>query len=345
MSEDTADKKYRAWYEAERPRYERLAKAVEGLLRELLELESIEFLTVESRAKTVDSFSSKLTRKSYSDPSREITDLCGLRIVTFLESDVERVGELVRRHFSVDETNSLDKSTALAVDRVGYRSRHYVCSLPANRLVLPEYAKHGSVVFEIQVRTALQHAWAQIEHDRNYKLGSSLPRHLQRRLFLAAGMLESADREFDSIAKAVDEYARDIAADAAQGKLDAELNSPSLDSYMESKFPQLRDERGPEYRDILLEELASFNIRTLQELDDMLSPVAGKILSVEPAISEIGFLRIAMMLTDIDRYFADSWGSRWRGMRKYTWTLLSNHYGAARVGLLLDRNGVDVEKD
>jgi hypothetical protein len=55
--------------------------------------------------------------------------------------------------------------------------------------------------FEVQIRTVLQHAWAEFEHDIRYK-GTIPDAHapdLDRRLTLAAGLLELADREFSTI--------------------------------------------------------------------------------------------------------------------------------------------------
>ena len=53
----------------------------------------------------------------------------------------------------------------------------------------------------IQVRTVLQHAWAEFEHDIRYK-GTIPDEHVpdfDRRFTLAAGLLELADREFSTI--------------------------------------------------------------------------------------------------------------------------------------------------
>jgi putative GTP pyrophosphokinase len=51
----------------------------------------------------------KCSRKSYSNPREEMTDISGIRIITFLESQVAQIIELVRANFDVDEKNSLDK--------------------------------------------------------------------------------------------------------------------------------------------------------------------------------------------------------------------------------------------
>ena len=53
----------------------------------------------------------------------------------------------------------------------------------------------------MQVRTVLQHAWAEFEHDIRYK-GTIPEEHApdpDRRFTLTAGLLELADREFSKI--------------------------------------------------------------------------------------------------------------------------------------------------
>ena len=65
--------------------------------------------------------------------------------------------------------------------------------------LFPEFSLFKDLCFEIQVRTALSHAWAEIEHDRGYKLGGELPAHLKRRFNLLSGLLESADLEFNRL--------------------------------------------------------------------------------------------------------------------------------------------------
>ena len=43
------------------------------------------------------------------------------------------------------------------------------------------------------------HAWAEIEHDIQYKSTETIPRLIRRRFMSLAGMLEIADREFQAI--------------------------------------------------------------------------------------------------------------------------------------------------
>ena len=54
---------------------------------------------------------------------------------------------------------------------------------------------------QVQLRTVLQHAWAEFEHDIRYK-GEVPAEHINefdRRFTMAAGLLELADREFTMI--------------------------------------------------------------------------------------------------------------------------------------------------
>ena len=55
------------------------------------------------------------------------------------------------------------------------------------------------MICEVQVRTTLQHAWAEIEHDIQYKSENEIPKEIRRKFRALAGLVEIADREFQSI--------------------------------------------------------------------------------------------------------------------------------------------------
>ena len=81
-----------------------------------------------------------------------------------------------------------------------------ICKLGKSRERLSEYMGLTNLPFEIQIRTVLQHAWAELAHDRSYKFSGKLRDDLQRRVNLCSAILEMMDREFVSIVKEVDEY-------------------------------------------------------------------------------------------------------------------------------------------
>ncbi|MEM6338092.1 MAG: (p)ppGpp synthetase, partial [Bacteroidota bacterium] len=74
------------------------------------------------RIKTFESFWGKIERKGYDDPFSEIEDICGIRVVCYYTSDIDRIATIINDEFEVKE--SLDKSSALGSDRFGYRSNH-----------------------------------------------------------------------------------------------------------------------------------------------------------------------------------------------------------------------------
>jgi putative GTP pyrophosphokinase len=84
-------------------------------------------------------------------------------------------------------------------ERFGYQSIHYLVRINRERARLAEYERFQSTVVEIQVRTILQHTWAEIEHDIQYKSSTAIPEQIRRRFMALAGMLEIADREFQAI--------------------------------------------------------------------------------------------------------------------------------------------------
>lgn len=224
------------FYKKNRELYRKLGKRLEKFLKINFEKNDIPFYSISSRAKTRESFMEKLEKKNYKS-IQDITDLCGIRIITFLESETRLVEDILREHLVIDESNSIDKSKILGEDKVGYKSIHLVATLPQSVLELPGFEKFENLKFEIQVRTILQHAWAEIEHDRNYKFSGKLPKDIKRRFKLVAGVLEIADREFESISKDIAEYESLISKKIevnALSKID--VNSPSLKKYLNNKF-------------------------------------------------------------------------------------------------------------
>ncbi len=110
----------------------------------------------------------------YQDPLVEIDDLAGVRIITFFPGSIEAIETMIGEEFDIFERS--DKSEALIEEgRFGYQSIHYLVTLKDTRTQLVEYARFDRAIIELQVRTILQHAWAEIEHDIQYKSTSAIP--------------------------------------------------------------------------------------------------------------------------------------------------------------------------
>src|SRR5690606_3086700 len=129
----------------------------------------------------------------------EITDQVGVRVVTYVLDDVAAVADLLADQLTVLHDRDMAQETA-SEGRWGYTSRHLLVALSSNGLAEEHRSLRGRRA-SVQLRTVLQHAWAEFEHEVRYK--GTIPEEdapdLDRRFTLAAGLLELADREFASI--------------------------------------------------------------------------------------------------------------------------------------------------
>lgn len=334
------------WYRHARPQYESLAAVVAATLEALLRHSQIDFLNVTHRAKSVESFTEKITRKRYSNPKNEMTDLAGIRVITYIERDIERVAETIRKSFNVHVEDCINKANTLAADQFGYRSVHLVCDIGSARSALPEFSSYSAMTFEIQVRTSLQHAWAEIEHDRSYKFAGELPSHLKRRFHLVAGLLELADREFNVLTEEIERYTNDVDKSAKSGDLEIEINSPSVMQFLTHKLTQVPLVTPIEETSLdstVVTELRSFGVKTLRDLDKLLDQqfLNGLSQHIE-GTTQIGVLRDAMMYCDIDRYFATSWNGNWQGWDEDSYRLMKTKYGSERLRGIVGKYELDL---
>lgn len=219
-------------FHVKRPTYVRLAKRLIQVLEEAAHSLGMHAI-VQARPKTIASFAEKIQRpgKKYIDPVNELTDLCGARVIAHTLSEVAAFCKFVEDEFEVDWENSGDKSELLGASEFGYLSRHYIVSLKMGArsakdadadLVTPELKA------EIQVRTILQHAWADTAHELSYKNSFKLPRRWQREFARLAAVLEEADRGFDQIATGLKEYASNYGAYFDRLRLEQEVKRHQL---------------------------------------------------------------------------------------------------------------------
>ncbi|MFF2907322.1 GTP pyrophosphokinase family protein [Paenibacillus sp. NPDC057934] len=224
------------------PLYKAFSIALDSILRNCLEINDVYYHSIESRSKEVESFGKKAFKPSnedprkpkYKDPLKEITDLAGVRIITFFPKTVKLVDELINSEFEVIERS--DKSELLD-ERLGYQSIHYLIKLNTTRNSLAEYKNFHGLLAEIQVRTILQHAWAEIEHDIQYKSNVAIPRTIKRRFMDLAGLIEIADREFQSIQDEDERLRYQSRTNVQEGRLeDVEITPDALKEYLNKKF-------------------------------------------------------------------------------------------------------------
>src|SRR4051794_4178958 len=94
-------------FEVERPDLESLAAVAEDFVRETLGQKNFALHVVTGRAKSTASVRLKLMRKGYVDPAIEMTDLIGVRVITYYGSFVDSIIDSLREQLVIDEDNSL----------------------------------------------------------------------------------------------------------------------------------------------------------------------------------------------------------------------------------------------
>ena len=211
-------------YRELRPTLQQLADEATNMLRQALREQGVYVTAIEHRVKTEKSLTGKLELKGVKYKSiDDITDLVGLRVITFYTDEVDKVAVIAQRIFDIDWQESVDKRKLHSLDSFGYNSLHYICRL-----------RKGGPRFELQMRTALQHVWSTIEHDTGYKGDVKIPNEYKRQFSRLAGMLELVDEEFSRLRTVLTDYRRQTLALVKSGQLDdVPLSRETFRSYLE----------------------------------------------------------------------------------------------------------------
>lgn len=154
---------------------------------------------------------------------------------------------------------------------VGYHSIHYIVSLRPPRTNLPEYSMYADLRAEVQIRTVLQHAWAEIEHDIQYKSTDDIPRTIRQRFANLAGLLAIADREFQSLQDEAQQIRKETQSSVEEGRFgDLPITADSLKAYADNKLGEDRRMTSWSY-DWTARLLRKLDFSTLSDLDRAIS--------------------------------------------------------------------------
>lgn len=217
-------------FRRDHPLYAACAARFERLIREIIQESGIDVHVIESRVKSVDSFSEKIKRpgKFYSNPLADMPDIIGCRVIVHYGDDVGRVVDVLSREFSVVEHEGGHQPDKLDVDKFGYLSVHLVVAVGEARRELLEWRFYSNFRAEIQIRTVIQHAWSAVSHALQYKQGVAIPSKLQRRLVRIAGMFELADDEFIGIRDQRLLIANEVSKSLENGETYIDLNEVAV---------------------------------------------------------------------------------------------------------------------
>jgi ppGpp synthetase/RelA/SpoT-type nucleotidyltranferase len=222
MDKDQIIEEYLKFYDE----LDEINEKLEFYLKHLISSFGIKTHSVNSRVKSIKNLDQKISRPDKNYKSiHQVTDLVALRVIIYSEDLIEDVAKIIEGHLDVDFNHSTNKLYNKDFQKFGYRSMHYVCHFP-DALVAPKTLK-AEIKFEIQIRTILQHTWAEIEHQIGYKTCEELPALLRRRLSQVSSLLEIADREFVAIKNEIKSYELVAKKNIEQSEL-IEINQLSI---------------------------------------------------------------------------------------------------------------------
>ena len=221
------------------------------------------------------------SRPNYRFPCDEITDQLALRVIAFLPAQVEAVEQALADDEALIVSEVRNKGQRHSAERqFGYQSVHVLVD-PAPALGAQDPPKDYRVPrVEIQLRTQLQHVWAELEHASRYKgaAGSRVSRKFDR----AAALIEMVDellQEIDDAASTgarAEEAARAQAALAASGGAEptdahgaaagSRLTARALRSFLAETFPDAPPSRGAGSEEWIRRHATQAGLTTVERL-------------------------------------------------------------------------------
>ncbi len=285
MDRDEADAAV-VQYTRDRATYAGFSVAMEGLVRQLARHGNIKVQSSESRAKDPESLRRKLYDKGESyDALHDLPDLCGVRVVVFYPSHVVALDQALDDELSVEERIVHGVESP---ETFGYSSRHLIVRLKGSRSGLTEWNSYAPLKAEVQIRTVLQHGWAAVSHQLQYKSAVEIPERSRRLFNRAAALLEAADDAFDQFRGDVealqDEYeAQSATAEWRELQLNLESLSAAWDLLPIEELVRVAQDKGFEAGRILppeqlrtqlgyiVQAAKAADINTLGTLSDLLA--------------------------------------------------------------------------
>ena len=218
-----------------------LLKRLEDYLRSTIQISALP--AYKTRVKSFNSYYTKLFKFPPADSAINfplVTDLIGIRIVCPFLQNLSEVEDILVQNFTVREVER--KGAGRTFREFGYESTHVLADIPESfkvGLLLPE-----NLIFEVQIRTILQDAWAEVEHELIYKFEfSPFDFPLKRKFASINASLNLADILFQEI--------RD-----AQNSLNTELDKRREQFYL----------RADEFTNDLLGDFSNIEERPRDEI-------------------------------------------------------------------------------
>ncbi|MGI6162213.1 MAG: GTP pyrophosphokinase [Christensenellales bacterium] len=201
----------REQYEKQKPSYASWGNIVaQHILTELSrkDYDISAFIKVPSdpRVKETNSFIEKALyrSKNYQNPLLDITDKVGVRFVVLNLYDIEIIKEIINstKEWDISLDRDFEEEKKSKPELFTYQSVHYIVR---NRSIFNYngYNIETGTPCEIQIRTLLQHAYAELSHDIVYKKTDEVPSRVKRKFARSMALIEATDELFKEVQELV----------------------------------------------------------------------------------------------------------------------------------------------
>lgn len=286
-------------YDKDKDKYHVLGKRVSGYLEsKIIETQPSVLPLLHSvgyRIKERKSLERKLHRKRIS----QIEDICGVRIIFYFKDDMEKFLDFFpsEDYFGTYTKNSFDRKLEEYSNKFGYNSIHFTVKVTPQTVfynVLTENEREllNEFLCEVQIRTILQHAWAETSHDIIYKNKESsgdgtvdIDRKKSERLWLAmSATLELLDEQLVNKKLNLKREDEPLQTIPEKFKLTDWVNEDLLyeNKPNSQKLPYILIHEGPLEEIQVEEDWNLFNVDTSTAIPEFKSKVWKQIVENEP---------------------------------------------------------------
>lgn len=204
------EQEFRDRWNSEKPLYEAwgdfIVSTISGKLREKgKDPDVLIKIPPKCRLKTDESLIDKAfyrPDKSYSDPYLQIEDKVGARLVVLLLEDIELICSVVEStdDWTFDKCRHFDDERKANPMLFTYQSVHYVLR-PKTPITHNAQTISKDIPCELQIRTLLQHAHAELTHDAIYKTKRKVNPEVHRTVAKSMALIETTDGFFSEATK------------------------------------------------------------------------------------------------------------------------------------------------
>lgn len=289
--------------------YKALGDLIRLYLIESLTAAKISFTDIQFRVKTFHSFFTKIKRKKYyNEPYSKIEDICGVRVICTFKEDLQKVTELIPLLF--DSKPPDNKELDIQSKLIGYRGIHQIVKLKAAICDSSSfYNKLKGLNAEIQIRTIVQHSWAEVSHKLNYKDEENVPTEFQEMLANISSTLSLVDNLYSNLRKEKEELKNKLKSKNKKTfPLDQEINIETLTTFLDIFFA---DRDNSDDIELLIEDIIDNRFTFKDIIDKQREFGTLRLLKLEKELlgtskhSQVGIVRLILSL-----YYPKYWKER-----------------------------------